>query len=111
MKTKALSLLLTFVFITFAAFSQSGESKYKSLNLSKDPKKTRGSADPLSGLNVALEEQEMLIGDYYALIIGIDKYSGAWEPLNNAVREHHEQITEMHGERSGKCNVEFLDDP
>jgi uncharacterized caspase-like protein len=57
------------------------------LNLSKDPKKTRGSADPLSGLNVALEEQEMIIGDYYALIIGIDSYSGAWQPLNNAVRD------------------------
>ncbi|KPK86889.1 MAG: hypothetical protein AMS27_04040 [Bacteroides sp. SM23_62_1] len=87
MKTKTFFLLFTFVFITFTAFSQSGESTYKSLNLSKDPKKTRGTADPLSGLNVALEEQEMIIGDYYALIIGIDKYSGAWQPLNNAVRD------------------------
>ena len=87
MKTKAIFLLLSFVFIAFSVFSQSGESKYKSLNLSKDPKKTRGSADPLSGLNVALEEQEMIIGDYYALIIGIDEYSGAWQPLNNAVRD------------------------
>jgi hypothetical protein len=87
MKTKAFFLLFTFVFMAFAVFSQSGESTYKTLNLSKDPKKTRGSADPLSGLNVALEEQEMVIGDYYALIIGIDKYSGAWQPLNNAVRD------------------------
>ena len=87
MKTKAVSALLTFVFIAFSAFSQSGESKFKTINLSKDPKKTRGSADPLAGLNVALEEQEMVIGDYYALIIGIDNYSGAWPPLNNAVRD------------------------
>ncbi len=85
MKTKTVSLLLTIVFIAFSAYSQSGESSFKSINLSKDPKKTRGSADPLAGLNVALEEQEMIIGDYYALIIGIDNYSGAWDPLNNAV--------------------------
>ncbi len=79
--------MLTFVFIAGTLFSQSGESNFKSMNLSKDPKKTRGSADPLAGLNVALEEQEMIIGEYYALIIGIDKYSGAWQPLNNAVRD------------------------
>ena len=87
MKTKTVSLLLTFVFIAFTALSQSGESKFKSMNLSKDPKKTRGTVDPLAGLNVALEEQEMIIGEYYALIIGIDSYDGAWQPLNNAVRD------------------------
>jgi len=87
MKTKSIFFLFTFVFISFTVFSQSGESTYKTLNLSKDPKKTKGTADPLSGLNVALEEQEMIIGDYYALIIGIDHYSGAWKPLDNAVRD------------------------
>ena len=87
MKTKAVSLMLPFVFIACTLFSQSSESGFKSMNLSKDPKKTRGSADPLSGLNVALEEQEMIIGDYYALVIGIDTYTGAWQPLNNAVRD------------------------
>jgi len=46
----------------------------------------RGSGDPLKGLNVA-KTAEMKIGLYYALIIGIDKYSGQWAPLNNAVRD------------------------
>ena len=87
MKTKVIFIALSIVFIAFSAFSQSGESSFKSMNLSKDPKKTRGSADPLAGLNVALEEQEMIIGDYYALTIGIDEYSGAWDPLNNAVKD------------------------
>lgn len=86
MKFKALILLVIFAFISTTILSQSGESKFKNLNLSKDPKKTRGS-DPLSGLNVALEEQEMIIGNYYALIIGVDTYSGAWAPLDNAVRD------------------------
>ncbi len=85
MKTKTSSLLISFVFIGFSVFSQTGESDFKSLNLSKDPKKTKGSGDPLSGLNIARVDQEMVIGDYYALIIGINSYSGAWEPLNNAV--------------------------
>jgi len=46
----------------------------------------RGSGDPLKGLNVS-KAQKMVIGNYYALIIGIDKYSGQWTPLNNAVRD------------------------
>jgi hypothetical protein len=41
----------------------------------------RGSGDPLKGLNVSS------IGNYYALIIGIDNYSGNWGPLKNAVRD------------------------
>jgi WD40 repeat protein len=46
----------------------------------------RGSADPLKGLNVS-KAKSMQIGDYYALIIGIDKYQGTWAPLNNAVND------------------------
>lgn len=42
--------------------------------------------DPLQGLNVA-KAKEMVIGQYYALIIGVDDYSGTWTPLNNAVRD------------------------
>ncbi|MCD4735596.1 MAG: caspase family protein [Bacteroidales bacterium] len=45
----------------------------------------RGVGDPLKGLNVSKERPEMIIGDYFALIIGIDDYSGTWTPLNNAV--------------------------
>ncbi len=46
----------------------------------------RGSGDPLKGLNVA-KAKEMNIGNYYALIIGIDKYKGSWIPLKNAVND------------------------
>lgn len=47
----------------------------------------RGVADPSKGLNVAKAKKDMLIGDYYALIIGIDDYYGEYEPLHNAVRD------------------------
>ena len=40
----------------------------------------RGSGDPLKGLNVA-KSKEMVVGNYYALIIGIDNYSGQWHPF------------------------------
>ena len=46
----------------------------------------RGSGDPLKGLNVA-KSKEMVVGNYYALIIGIDKYKGNWQPLQNAVND------------------------
>ena len=46
----------------------------------------RGSGDPLKGLNIS-KAKDMQIGDYYALIIGIDKYKGTWTPLVNAVRD------------------------
>jgi hypothetical protein len=46
----------------------------------------RGSADPMKGLNVS-KSKEMVIGKYYALIIGIDKYKGVWVPLKNAVND------------------------
>lgn len=46
----------------------------------------RGGGDPLKGLNVA-KAKDMVLGNYYALIIGIDKYKGAWTPLVNAVND------------------------
>ncbi len=46
----------------------------------------RGSGDPLKGLNVS-KLKEMVIGNYYALIIGIDNYKGAYPPLKNAVND------------------------
>ena len=46
----------------------------------------RGTVDPLKGLNVS-KSKEMVIGKYYALIIGIDKYKGIWPPLKNAVND------------------------
>ncbi len=47
----------------------------------------RGVGDPLKGLNVSGDRAEMQIGNYYALIIGIDDYWGVFEPLNNAVAD------------------------
>lgn len=46
----------------------------------------RGGGSPLKGLNVN-KPKEMVIGNYYALIIGIDKYKGAWTPLVNGVND------------------------
>ena len=69
--------------------AQSVESESKTVNIATKDKKTRGSSDPLSGLNVALEGQEMLIGEYHLLIIGIDSYQ-YWEPLQNAVNDAKE---------------------
>ncbi|PCJ87804.1 MAG: hypothetical protein COA57_04405 [Flavobacteriales bacterium] len=57
-----------------------------STTTSTDQPLYRGSGDPLKGLNVA-KAKDMQIGDYYALIIGIDKYSGNWNPLVNAVND------------------------
>ena len=50
----------------------------------------RGSSDPLKGLNVAQAMRTVQVGDYYALIIGVDKYSGEWQPLRNAVNDAKE---------------------
>lgn len=47
----------------------------------------RGGGDPLKGLNVSGSSDEMIIGNYYALIIGIDSYTGEWMPLDNAVND------------------------
>ncbi len=47
----------------------------------------RGGGDPLKGLNVSTAKKDMEIGDYYALIIGIDNYRGEWSKLNNAVSD------------------------
>ena len=46
----------------------------------------RGSGDPLKGLNVD-KSTTLQVGNYYALIIGIDKYSGTWQPLKNGVKD------------------------
>ena len=43
--------------------------------------------DPFKGLDIYSARQEMEIGEYYALIIGIDDYKGYWRQLENAVRD------------------------
>jgi len=47
----------------------------------------RGGGDPLKGLNISEATNEMIRGNYYALLVGIDKYQGEWSPLKNAVND------------------------
>ena len=47
----------------------------------------RGTGNPLEGLDISDATKSMIVGNYYALIIGIDSYKGQWYPLNNAVRD------------------------
>lgn len=47
----------------------------------------RGGSDPFKGTNVANVNKDIKVGKYYALIIGIDNYSGTWAPLKNAVND------------------------
>lgn len=47
----------------------------------------RSSNDPLKGLGAAKAMQQVTVGKYYALIIGIDSYTGDWKPLRNAVND------------------------
>lgn len=49
----------------------------------------RGGGDPLAGMNVksTANKQPIQIGNYYALIIGIDNYTGEWAKLKNAVAD------------------------
>jgi WD40 repeat protein len=55
-------------------------------NTSESGNLYRGGGGALKGLNVN-KPKEMVIGNYYALIIGVDKYKGAWTPLINAVND------------------------
>jgi hypothetical protein len=47
----------------------------------------RGGNDPLKGLNVAQAMKSVQVGNYYAFIVGIDDYTGEWQPLQNAVND------------------------
>jgi len=83
----SLCVLTTIVFAQDAKVV-SGKSGVKHIKtLDPEMPKMRGTSDPLKGLNVAQEEDEIVVGKYYALIIGVDAYSGAWSALDNAVRD------------------------
>jgi uncharacterized repeat protein (TIGR01451 family) len=80
------------------ALLEKGDSKEFTLALNQavqnsSPQQTeqlamyRGSNDPLKGLGAAKAMQEVSVGRYFALIIGIDAYSGEWKPLKNAVND------------------------
>jgi len=63
------------------AFIQTGERKQQVQDL------YRGTGDPLKGLNVSKSKSVLTPGKFYALIMGVDNYKGAWNSLNNAVRD------------------------
>lgn len=54
--------------------------------VSEDQPLYRGGGNALKGLNVSTSK-EMKIGNYFALIIGVDNYKGTWSPLINAVND------------------------
>jgi uncharacterized caspase-like protein len=94
MKMRLITPLVLAIIVTLSTTTIAQDSKVMSSKSSvkhiktaaPDMPKMRGSGDPLKGLNVAKEES-MVVGNYYALIIGVDDYSGAWTALENAVRD------------------------
>lgn len=56
-------------------------------NLVQTYSEYRGGNDPLKGLNITAAMKSVQIGDYYALVIGIDSYTGEWGALQNAVND------------------------
>ncbi|HIA36737.1 MAG TPA: caspase family protein [Flavobacteriales bacterium] len=61
----------------------------------EDQPQYRG-GDPLKGLNVGNATENLVIGKYYALLIGIDNYQGEWAPLKNAVNDAKAIETLLH---------------
>jgi uncharacterized caspase-like protein len=87
---KTVILFLGFVgFISWScSYCQSGESDYKSINITKKPTgEYRGQSNPLSGTDFTKSVDDLQFGNYYALIIGIDNYKGNWPALKNAVND------------------------
>ncbi len=64
----------------------------------------RGGNDPLKGLNVAQAMKTVQVGEYFALVIGIDQYSGEWPKLQNAVNDAKSVAQTL----SGKYNFHYL---
>lgn len=60
--------------------------KNQSTNATVEKSEYRGMGDPMKGLNVS-KAKDLNFGKYYALIVGVDKYSGTWPPLQNAVND------------------------
>jgi len=61
-------------------------SKSQSSEVTTEKSEYRGMGDPMKGLNVS-KSKDISFGKYYALIVGVDKYSGTWSPLQNAVND------------------------
>ncbi|MBI4930228.1 MAG: caspase family protein [Bacteroidetes bacterium] len=84
------SEILNVVLMENEGFAPARKESIKINNmLAKDSveNKMRGTGDPLKGLNVSKGTAPIGTGKYYALLIGIDKYSGTWPTLNTAVND------------------------
>jgi hypothetical protein len=54
----------------------------------EDTIQMRGNGRPLKGININNAIKELKVGNYYALIIGIDEYNGtSWRKLKNGVND------------------------
>ena len=81
----------------------------------QDDRQYRG--DMLKGLGVAYSSGDLQFGNYYALIIGIDNYTGQWTPLKNAVSDakavnltlrsnyKFDYIKELYNEQATRQNI------
>jgi uncharacterized caspase-like protein len=71
----------------------------------------------LKGLGVAYSGNDLQFGNYYALIIGIDNYTGQWRPLKNAVSDakaidqllkskyKFDYLKELYNEQATRVNI------
>jgi hypothetical protein len=98
---KYILVLLISLFSVIEAYNQTyeGTSKPQKYNINSDqkvevpeqntsqPENSELRGNPLKGLGVTYSGNDLQFGKYYALIIGIDKYSGQWSPLKNAVSD------------------------
>ncbi|WP_317899317.1 caspase family protein [Aurantibacillus circumpalustris] len=62
------------------------QSKVVAINEGQKEVTYRGS-DPFKGTNLSNQAKELKPGKYYALLIGINAYSGFWKPLKNATND------------------------
>jgi len=99
--------------------------KSQSANVVTEKPEYRGSGDPMKGLNIS-KSKDFNFGKYYALIVGVDKYSGTWPALQNAVNDakaiealmkskyQFESIITLYNESATRANIikefEWLDE-
>ena len=81
----------------------------------QEDKQYRG--DMLKGLGVAYSGNDLQFGNYYALIIGIDNYTGQWRQLKNAVSDakavyqilkskyKFDYLKELYNEQATRVNI------
>jgi uncharacterized caspase-like protein len=118
MRTKTISMVLIVAAFSLYTAAQQGESGFKKIDYTDDEElQYRGYGDPLKGLDIANAKKNVVSGNYYGLVIGIDKYNGMWQPLKNAVndargisntlknRYKFEKIVALYDEKATRANI------